>query len=95
VFSFLEKLSAAALTGTTIPASCFDSVGAPIARLLADQDDAGELLTKMRALSVAYGAPIGACPTYKGLYRCCGRNWAIPTDGTSPCPGQLFLGFFS
>jgi len=68
LFPFLEKLDAAASAGTPLPASCFDSVGAPIARLLADHDDAGELLAKIRALSGDYEAPAGACPSYKGLY---------------------------
>jgi regulator of cell morphogenesis and NO signaling len=68
LFPFLEKLNAAATAGAASPESCFDSVGAPIARLLADHDDAGELLAKIRDLSSGFEAPAGACPSYKGLY---------------------------
>lgn len=68
LFPFLQKLETAARNGESLPPACFDSVGTPIARMLADHDDAGELLSKMRALSSGYQAPAGACPSYLGLY---------------------------
>jgi len=68
LFPFLEKMETAFREGKSLPPACFDSVGTPIARMLADHDDAGELLTKMRALSSGYVAPAGACPSYLGLY---------------------------
>jgi regulator of cell morphogenesis and NO signaling len=40
----------------------------PISRMLADHDDAGELLAKIRVLSSGYRAPDSACPTYRALY---------------------------
>jgi regulator of cell morphogenesis and NO signaling len=36
--------------------------------MLADHDDSGALLAKMRDLSGNYRAPDGACPSYRGLY---------------------------
>jgi regulator of cell morphogenesis and NO signaling len=68
LFPFLQRMETAAREGAALPAACFDSVGTPIAKMLADHDDAGELLAKMRALSSNYQAPAGACPSYLGLY---------------------------
>jgi regulator of cell morphogenesis and NO signaling len=41
---------------------------APIARMLADHDDAGALTAKIRALSGNFQPPANACPSYRGLY---------------------------
>ena len=68
LFPFLQKLDVASRTGAGAPSSCFESVGVPISRMLADHDDAGELLAKIRALSNNYQAPAWACPSYLGLY---------------------------
>ena len=55
-------------TGGAVPSGCFASVEMPISRMLADHDDAGALLAKMRAVSDGYRVPDDACPTYRGLY---------------------------
>jgi regulator of cell morphogenesis and NO signaling len=68
LFPFLQKMEAAAGKGEPLLSSCFDSVGVPIARMLADHDDAGELTARIRALSGNYEAPADACPSYSGLY---------------------------
>jgi regulator of cell morphogenesis and NO signaling len=68
LFPFLQKMEVAARTNTAPPCACFGSVGAPIARMLADHDDAGALTARMRALSANYQAPDEACPSYRGLY---------------------------
>jgi len=68
LFPFLRKMEIVSHDGAPVPAACFDSVGTPIARMLADHDDAGDLLARMRALSSNYQAPAGACPSYLGLY---------------------------
>jgi regulator of cell morphogenesis and NO signaling len=36
--------------------------------MLADHDDAGELLAEMRGLFSGYRVPNSACPTYRALY---------------------------
>ena len=36
--------------------------------MLADHDDAGALLAKIRELSGNFVAPANACPSYKGFY---------------------------
>ena len=64
LFPFVENMEASA----AIPGSCFGSVEFPIARMLADHDDAGELTAKIRTLSSNFEAPEGACPSYRGLY---------------------------
>jgi regulator of cell morphogenesis and NO signaling len=64
LFPFLERME----TQGAIPAACFGSVGFPIARMMEDHEDAGELTAKIRALSKDFQVPEGACPTYRGLY---------------------------
>jgi regulator of cell morphogenesis and NO signaling len=68
LFPYLQKMEIAVREGGPLPLACFDSVGTPIARMLADHDDAGEILAKIRVLSGNYQAPAGACPSYLGLY---------------------------
>src|ERR1039457_4510513 len=61
-------MEAAVARGETPPSAIFGSVEMPISRMLADHDDAGELLAKIRVLSSGYRAPDRACPTYRALY---------------------------
>ena len=68
LFPYLEKIEAAVLKNEPFPASCFGSIQMPIARMLADHDDAGELTAKIRSLASDFRAPEGACPSYLGLY---------------------------
>ncbi|MGA2882584.1 MAG: iron-sulfur cluster repair di-iron protein [Bryobacteraceae bacterium] len=68
LFPFLQQMEAARRTGGPFPAGCFPSVEFPIARMLAEHDDAGALTAKIRELSSNYQPPDGACPTYRGLY---------------------------
>jgi len=37
--------------------------------MMAEHDNAGELLKQMRSASHGYTLPDGACPTYEALYR--------------------------
>ena len=73
LFPFLEAMEAAASAGQPAPLGCFASVELPIARMLADHDDASALLVKMRDLSGNYRAPDGSCPSYRGLYQALGE----------------------
>ena len=68
LFPYFEQMESAAAQGTAPPPAVFGSVEMPISRMLADHDDAGELLAKIRALSAEYQAPDSACPTYRALY---------------------------
>ena len=64
LFPYIEALS-----GLVPPAACFDTVESPIAAMIADHEDAGEILSKIRALTNGYQAPQGVCPTFQALYR--------------------------
>jgi regulator of cell morphogenesis and NO signaling len=56
------------LLQTTDTQSANPSLAAPIARMLADHDEAGALTAKIRALASNFELPAGACPSYRGLY---------------------------
>lgn len=43
-------------------------VGAPIAQLIAEHDDAGALMARIRRLTGGYQPPASACPTFRALY---------------------------
>ena len=69
LFPYIEQMEAAGGQREEFPAACFGSVQGPIANMIADHEDAGELLSRMRQLSGGYVAPDGACPSYQALYR--------------------------
>ncbi|HEY7337447.1 MAG TPA: iron-sulfur cluster repair di-iron protein [Bryobacteraceae bacterium] len=69
LFPHLAAMEAAADEGRPAPLAMFGSVETPIHRMLADHDDAGELLARIRDLSGNYSPPENACPTYRELYR--------------------------
>ena len=68
LFPYLEQMASAVSRGRSPPPAVFGSVEMPISRMLADHDDAGELLAQIRALSSEYRVPDSACPTYRALY---------------------------
>lgn len=68
LFPYIERLEKAAREGAPAPAAFFGSVARPIANMMAEHDDAGAILSQLRALSNGYTAPAGACPTYVALY---------------------------
>ena len=68
LFPYIEKMEAAGGQREAFPPACFGSVEWPIARMIADHEDAGELLSRMRELSVGYAPPEGACASYQALY---------------------------
>jgi regulator of cell morphogenesis and NO signaling len=68
LFPYLDRMASAVAQGAAAPPASFGSVEMPISRMLADHEDAGELLAKIRALSAEYQAPDSACPTYRALY---------------------------
>lgn len=68
LFPFVEQMEIAAQTGRPGPMGCFPTVEFPIARMLAEHDDAGALTSRIRELSGAFQPPEDACPSYRGLY---------------------------
>jgi regulator of cell morphogenesis and NO signaling len=57
-----------ALGDAVPPSGCFASVESPIAVMTAEHENAGAILSKMRALSHGYRPPEDACPTFHALY---------------------------
>jgi len=68
LFPHIERMEKAAVAGEPAPAAFFGSVRNPIARMLADHDDAGELTARIRKITDNYRLPEGACPTYRALF---------------------------
>jgi len=68
LFPYLDRMASAVAQGAAAPPATFGSVEMPISRMLADHEDAGELLAQIRTLSAEYQAPDSACPTYRALY---------------------------
>jgi len=69
LFPHVERMERAVLAGTPVPAAFFGTVKRPIANMVAEHDDAGALLARIRELSGGYTPPAGACPTFVGLYK--------------------------
>lgn len=69
LFPHLTRMEAAAKQGSPAPLSMFGSVEIPISRMLADHEDAGALIERIRALSGEFRAPEDACPTFRALYQ--------------------------
>jgi len=69
LFPHIERMERAADSGAAAPIAFFGTVHRPIASMVAEHDDAGALLTQIRALADNFTPPAGACPTFIGLYR--------------------------
>jgi regulator of cell morphogenesis and NO signaling len=63
LFPYIQSLESGA--GST---ACFGSVENPIAQMMADHENAGAILEKIRSLSNGHTPPQGACPTFRALY---------------------------
>jgi len=51
-----------------VSASCFGTVANPIRAMLGEHDQVGELLHRIRDLSMDYALPEGACGSYQSLF---------------------------
>jgi regulator of cell morphogenesis and NO signaling len=69
LFPYIVRMEHAVHAGDPLPGSCFSSVDRPIANMMADHEDAGALLSKIRQLSNEFTAPAGACASFVALYR--------------------------
>ena len=68
LFPHIERMEEALRAERQAPPAFFGTVRRPIANMVAEHDDAGALLARMRELSNGYTAPAGACPTFLALY---------------------------
>lgn len=57
-----------ALDSSAAPRACFDSIQGPIAAMIRDHEDAGWILSRIRALTNGYAAPAGACGAFRASY---------------------------
>jgi regulator of cell morphogenesis and NO signaling len=69
LFPYIENLEDARLSGDPAPAAFFATVKRPVAMMVAEHEDAGALLSRMRELSSGFTTPAGACPTFLAAYR--------------------------
>jgi regulator of cell morphogenesis and NO signaling len=68
LFPYIEGMERAVADGAAPPPALFGRVEKPISRMIADHEDAGALLARMRTLSGSYVPPESACAAYRGLY---------------------------
>lgn len=68
LFPYIKRMEEAAETRGPRPQACFDSVKRPIANMIAEHDDAGALLERIRELANGYTVPGGACASFQALY---------------------------
>lgn len=69
LFPYIQQMEEAVRAGRPVPPAFFGSVRRPIANMVAEHEDAGALLARIRALSNGFTPPEGACPTFVALYR--------------------------
>ena len=69
LFPYMQQLETAVRECRPAPKAPFGTVANPIAKMMAEHDNAGEALTQMRSAACGYALPEGACPTYTALYR--------------------------
>jgi regulator of cell morphogenesis and NO signaling len=68
LFRHIEQLEIAANSGRRPAASPFGTVKNPVRMMMMEHDSAGELLRKMREVSMDYSLPADACMSFKMLY---------------------------
>lgn len=68
LFPFIKELHAASVAGRTAATPPFGTVRNPVRMMMFEHDTAGELLSKIRVLSMDFTLPEGACPSYGALY---------------------------
>jgi len=64
LFPYIEALAAA-----TEASACFATVESPISVMIADHENAGAVLAKLRELTKGFQPPESACPTFRALYQ--------------------------
>ena len=69
LFPHIERMEEALATGESAPVPFFGTIQRPVAMMIAEHDDAGALLARIRELSGGYSAPAGACPSFVALYQ--------------------------
>jgi len=68
LFPYIAGVEHAQAAGQALPRPFFGHVSFPVNAMVNDHEEAGEILRKLRELSANYSVPMGACPSYQGLY---------------------------
>jgi regulator of cell morphogenesis and NO signaling len=68
LFPYIAKVEHSVGLGEIAPSAPFGSVERPIDAMVDDHELAGSLAARLRTLTSGYTAPMGACPSYKGLF---------------------------
>lgn len=68
LFPYIEQMEDALQAGEPAPVPFFGTVKRPVAMMVAEHDDAGAILSRIRELSNNYTAPAGVCPSFLALY---------------------------
>jgi regulator of cell morphogenesis and NO signaling len=69
LFPYVQRLEVAMRQGGPALHAPFGTVANPIRTMMAEHDNAGELLKRIRSASRDFALPETACPTYVALYR--------------------------
>ena len=68
LFPHIARMEHCSLAGEALPPAFFGSVKNPVATMFNEHESAGDLLRQMRKLSSDFTPPMGACPSYQGLF---------------------------
>ncbi|HEX6806275.1 MAG TPA: iron-sulfur cluster repair di-iron protein [Terriglobales bacterium] len=68
LFPYIERMEEAVTAGEPILPAPFGTVNNPVAMMIHEHDDAGNLLRNLRSRSNGYQPPEGACISYQTLY---------------------------
>jgi len=68
LFPYIAAVEHAHAAGEEGPRPFFGHVTNPVSAMMDDHDEAGEMLRQLRKLSGDYTPPMGACPSYQGLF---------------------------
>lgn len=68
LFPYVEQLERAVENSGSVNLPPFGTVEHPVRMMMMEHDTAGDLLRRMRELSMEYQLPEGACPSYAALY---------------------------
>jgi regulator of cell morphogenesis and NO signaling len=68
LFPYIEQLERAVENSGTVSFPPFGTVRHPVSMMMMEHDTAGDILRRMREISMEYRLPEGACPSYTALY---------------------------
>lgn len=68
LFPYIAGVEHAQSAGQEPPVSIFGALTNPITAMVDDHEEAGAMLKQLRELTSNYTPPMGACPSYQGLF---------------------------